>query len=64
MLELFWALLKLPGDELHWSIQPKEVKPIILSGLASGQSNTVKLAEECRDSLLKLGFYDFLNMHV
>jgi len=59
MLELFRALLKKPSDELRWSIQFKELAPVISLGLASDNSNTRQLAEECRDLLLKMGFSDF-----
>jgi len=62
MLELFKALLKKPSDDLRWSIQFKDVAPIISLGLASDKSSTKKLAEECKDLLLKMGFSDFLNL--
>jgi hypothetical protein len=62
MLELFKALLKKPSDELRWSIQFKDLAPVISLGLASGKTNTKKLAEECKDLLLKMGFSDFLNL--
>jgi hypothetical protein len=62
MLELLKALLKRPSDELRWSIQYKDLAPVILLGLASGKPNTKKLAKECKDLLLKMGFSDFLNL--
>ncbi len=62
MLELFRTLLKRPSDELRWSIQFKELAPIISLGLASDKPTTKKLAKECKDLLLKMGFSDFLNL--
>jgi len=62
MLELFMALLKKPSDELRWSIQFKDLAPIISLGLVSDKPSIKKLAEECEDMLLKMGFSDFLNL--
>jgi hypothetical protein len=62
MLDLFNALLKKPSDELRWSIQFKDLAPVISLGLASDKQSTKKLAEECKDLLLKMGFFDFLNI--
>ena len=62
MLELFRVLLKRPSDELRWSIQFKELAPVISLGLASENPNAKKLAKECKDLLLKMGFSDFLNL--
>ncbi len=60
MLQLLCALLKKPSDELRWSIQFKDIAPLISQGLASSSSK--RLAEECRDLLLKMGFSNFLNL--
>ena len=62
MLDLFKALLKKPSDELRWSIQFKDLAPIISLGLASDKSSTKKLANECKNLLLNMGFSDFLNL--
>ena len=62
MLDLFKTLLKKPSDELRWSIQFKDVAPVISLGLANDKPSTKKLAEECKDLLLKMGFSDFLNL--
>jgi hypothetical protein len=62
MLQLLRALLKKPSEELRWSIQFKELAPVISLGLASVDSDVKRLAEECRDLLLKMGFSDFLNL--
>jgi hypothetical protein len=62
MLDLLKALLKKPSDDLQWSIQFKDLGPVILLGFASDKSSTKKLAEECKDLLLKMGFSDFLNL--
>jgi hypothetical protein len=62
MLQLFLSLLKQPSDELRWSIQFKELAPVISFGLASVDLSVKRLAEECRDLLLKMGFSDFLNL--
>jgi hypothetical protein len=61
-LELFKTLLLRPSDELRWSIQPKKLEAVISLGLASDKPTTKKLAEECKDLLLKMGFSDFLNL--
>ena len=62
MLDLFKALLKKSSDELRWSIQFKDLAPVMSRGLASDQPSIKKLAEECKDLLLKMGFSDFLNL--
>jgi len=62
MLELLKVLLKKPSDELRWSIQFKNLAPVISSGLASENPNAKKHAKECKDLLLKMGFSDFLNL--
>jgi hypothetical protein len=62
MLDLFRALLKRPSDELRWSIQFKDLAPVISLGLTSDKPNTIKLAKGCKDLLLKMGFSDFLNL--
>lgn len=64
MLELFKALLKRPSDELRWSIQFKDLEPVISLGFASSNPNSVKLADECKDLLLKMGFSDFLKLGI
>jgi hypothetical protein len=62
MLELLKALLQRPRDELRWSIRPEDLIPVISLGLASDTPKTKKLAEECKDLLLKMGFSDFLSL--
>jgi hypothetical protein len=64
MLDLFKALLKKQSGELRWSIQFKELAPVISLGLASDKSSTKKLAGECKDLLLRMGFSDFLNLGI
>lgn len=62
MLELLRSLLKRPSDELRWSIQFKDLAPVVSLGLASDEPSTKKLAEECKELLLRMGFTDFLNL--
>ena len=62
MLDLFKALLKKTSDELRWSIQFKDVAPIISLGLVSDKLGTKKLAKECKDLLLKMDFSEFLDL--
>lgn len=62
MLELLKGLLSKPSDELRWSIQPAKLEPMISLGLASDSAVTGKLAEDCKDLLLKMGFSDFLKL--
>jgi hypothetical protein len=61
-LELLNMTLKKPSDNLRWSIQFKEIAPIIVLGLASTDSVTRQLAIECRDGLLKMGLSEFLSL--
>jgi hypothetical protein len=62
MLDLLKALLKRPSDELRWSIQFKDLAPLISLGLANENPNAKQLAKECKDLLLKMGFSEFLNL--
>jgi len=62
MLELLSALLRRPSDDLRWAIQYKDIEPVISSGLASDIPTIQKLAKECKDLLLKMGFSAFLNL--
>jgi hypothetical protein len=62
VLEILSALIGKPSDELRWSVQPKELAPVISSGLGSKDAKTRSLAEKARDGLLKLGFFDFLDV--
>jgi hypothetical protein len=62
MLDLFKTVLKKPSDELRWSIQFKDLAPVISLGLASDKPSTKKFAEECKNGLLNMGFSDFLNL--
>lgn len=62
MLELLHALLRRPSDDLRWAIQYKDIEPVISSGLASDIPTIQKLAKECKDLLLKMGFSAFLNL--
>jgi hypothetical protein len=61
-LQILSALLAKPSDELRWSIEPKKMAPILSLGLASTAANTRVWAEEARDRLLKLGFFDLLEV--
>ena len=62
MLKLLKALLRRSSDELRWSIQFKNLAPMISSGLSSSAPTTKRLAEECRDMLLRLNFFGFLTL--
>jgi hypothetical protein len=61
-LDLFHAILTKPSENLRWSIQVKEFGPIISKGLSSDDLDIRKIAEQCRDELLKLGLFDFLEI--
>jgi len=61
-LQLLRAILAKPSDELRWSIQFKELAPVISLGLASGNPKIKRAAEECLNSILNLGCSDFLNL--
>ena len=62
MLELLKAALSKPSEELRWSIQPKKLESVISCGLLSNDLTKQKLAEECKDLLLRMGFSEFLNI--
>ena len=51
-----------PSDQLRWSIQSEKLRPVISLGLTSEKPSIKKLAEECRDLLLRMGFSEFLNL--
>lgn len=61
-LELLNMTLKKPSDNLRWSIQFKEIAPIIVAGLARNDIITRQFAIECRDGLLKMGLSEFLGL--
>jgi len=61
-LQILAALLKKPSDELRWTIQAKELRPIISTGIQSGDTATKNVAEEVQDLLLNLGFFEFLEL--
>jgi hypothetical protein len=61
-LQLLQALLSRPSDQLRWAIQYKELSPAIFLGLTSQNANIKVLAESCRDLLLKMGFFEFLEL--
>jgi len=61
-LDLFYVILTKPNENLRWSIQVKEFGPVISKGLSSEDVDTKKIAEQCRDELLKLGLFDFLEI--
>lgn len=62
MLQLLRLLLQKPSDELRWSIQFKDLAPVISLGLASDNLDIRRLAEGCKNLLLLMGFSDFLNL--
>jgi len=62
VLELLKAALSKPSDELRWSIQPKKLETVISLGFASDKPTTSKLAADCKDLLLRMGFSDLLNL--
>jgi hypothetical protein len=63
-LRILHALLSIPSDELKWSIRAKEISPLISKGLADDDSSVRQLAEQVRDLLLKLGFFEFLEVGI
>jgi len=62
VLQILSALLARPSDELRWSIEPTKLVPILSLGLASEDANTRLQAEAARDGLLKLKFFEFLEV--
>ena len=61
-LQILRAVLAKPSDGLRLSIQFGELGPVIARGLASGDRDTEHYAAESRDLLLKLGFFEFLEI--
>jgi hypothetical protein len=61
-LQILSALLAKPSDELRWSIQPQNLTPILSLGFASADADTQRRAEDARDKLLKLGFFELLEI--
>jgi hypothetical protein len=61
-LELLGLILARPSDELRWAIQPNEISLVISNGLSSSNDGIRHQAEACRDLLLKLGFFELLNL--
>jgi hypothetical protein len=61
-LEIFHVILKKPSETLRWSVQYKEFGPIISKGISSEDMDIRKIAEQCREELLKLGLFDFLEI--
>jgi hypothetical protein len=57
ILQLLRLMLAKPSDQLRWSIQSEKLRPVISLGLASETPNTKKLAEECKDLLLRNGLF-------
>ena len=61
-LQLLRMLLSKPGEEFRWSIQFKDLAPVLSLGLKSENADVARLAKKCQDMLLKRGFSDFLNL--
>jgi hypothetical protein len=61
-LDLFYVILTKPNENLRWSIQVKEFGPIVSKGLSSEDAGVREVAEQCREELLKLGLFDFLEI--
>ena len=49
-----------PSDALRWSIQFKDLAPVVSLGLASENPKAKNLAKECKDLLLPMGLSEFL----
>jgi hypothetical protein len=61
VLELLCAVLAKAGVESEVSIGGDELKPLVLRGLASPDQTISACAEQCRESLLRLGRFEFLD---
>lgn len=61
-LQLLRAILTRQNEDLRWSIKFDEFGPVIARGLASENPITKRCSEDCRDLLLKLGLFDFLEV--
>ncbi len=61
-LRLLSALLAKSSNELRWSIRAKGLNSLLMQGFASRSPTVQRLAEECRDQLLREGFFEFLEV--
>ena len=62
--QILEAILTRPSDQLRWSIQDKKIRPLLARGFKSADDTIQIQAEKCRDLLLKLCFFDFLDLTV
>jgi hypothetical protein len=61
-LHILERLLSKPSDQLRWSVRADKLAPLLSRGLASEDAAIRLHASECRDSLLKLGLFEFLDL--
>ncbi|MDR3564468.1 MAG: hypothetical protein P4N59_23960 [Negativicutes bacterium] len=61
-IKLFHAILAKPGDELRWSVNYKELGPVLSSGLKSNVEAVRRCSKECLDRVLLLGCSDFAQL--
>ncbi len=61
-LQILNALLSKDSQELRWTYQTKYLKPILLRGSNSDNSETKKLAEGAQETLLRQGQFEYLDL--
>lgn len=62
VVECFAKLTGAVVSEPHFYLQPNKTKPILRTGLNSGNPSTVKLAKAAQDRLLKAGLSEYLDL--
>jgi hypothetical protein len=60
-LQMLFAILSRPNDQLRWQIQFKKLAPLLIRGM-NGDQESQRYAKECQDLLLKMGLFDFLEL--
>jgi hypothetical protein len=61
-LEILNALMSKDSQELRWTYQTKYLKPIMLRGISSENTETKRLAEEAQELLLRQGQFEYLDL--
>ena len=61
-LQILSAMLSRPNDQLRWHLRAEQISPMLIRGLNSEVEEIRNLAGECRDLLLKMGLFEFLEI--
>ena len=61
-MEILEALVSKGGDHLRWTTQEEHIKNLLRRGLAADNPATCELAEKARESLLRMGQFEYLEI--